>query len=122
MLAGRRPPARRASGSWLGENHLPHVNGAGAKTRLAIGEVIFPQAAETLVEAERRQLRPGDAETVAPMRKRDRVIMAEDALARERQAMLLAHVAHDCWRRQHAAGKHVAADEIDLALVALEER
>src|SRR6202035_4838447 len=44
----------------------PDIDAAGAEADFAVGEIIFPHAAETVVEAERLELWPGAQEPAAP--------------------------------------------------------
>src|SRR3954465_3204342 len=48
------------------EHDLTHVDIAGQESGLAIREVVFPQPPEAIVEAERRQVRPGLTEVISP--------------------------------------------------------
>src|ERR1700692_3617100 len=57
-----------ANSAGFGEHHLAHVDISGEKPRLAIGQVVFPQPAEPVIEAERLQVRPGRAEVISPGR------------------------------------------------------
>src|SRR4029077_9319296 len=100
------------------EDHLTHFDRAAAEAALAIGEVIFPHAAEALVETERFELWPGGEKTFAPLGKRCRIILAEGPFVQHRHAVFLAEVAHDGGGGEHAAGENIPADEIDLAAVA----
>ena len=66
-------------------------------------------------------LRPCGDEAVAPFGQGSRIVEPEDALRDERHACRLAEAAHDRGRRQHAAWENVAADEVDLLGIGLEE-
>src|SRR5215218_35011 len=90
---------------------LTHVDVSGQEPGLAIGEVIFPQPPETVIEARWRQVGPGRAEIASPDRKRPGIILPENALADNGDAEALAERLQDLRRRQHAARKHVALDE-----------
>src|ERR1700752_5268507 len=64
-----------ADSSLLCEDNLPDIDVAGQETGLAIGEVILPQPAEAVVEAERLQVGPGGAEIIPPGRPRLGIIL-----------------------------------------------
>ena len=55
---GRLRPLQLACAS-ARQLEKPNVDRAGAEADFAVGEIIFPHAAEALVEAERFDLRPG---------------------------------------------------------------
>src|SRR4029077_10749806 len=59
------------------------VDGAGAEADFAIGQVIFPHAAEALVEAERLDLGPGAQEPVAPFAQGPHIAVAERFVVHE---------------------------------------
>src|SRR5581483_5414095 len=63
---------------------------------------------------------PGAAEIIAPGHERLGIILSENALADDRHAEALAERLQDLRRGQHAAGKHVTLDEVDLAPVGFE--
>src|SRR5271156_4190901 len=104
----------RVSGR-LGKNHLPDVDMAGQKARLAVREVVFPQPPEPLVESERRQVRPGRAKAVAPCRQRAGIVVAKYFLCNQREAETVPEIPENAGRGEHAPGEDVAADEIDFA-------
>src|ERR1700732_837822 len=61
--------------------HLADVDISGQKSGFAIGEVVFSEPPEPIVEAERRQVRPGGAEVISPRSKGLGIILPENALA-----------------------------------------
>src|SRR6478752_1492141 len=63
------------------EHHVTHVDISRQKSRFAICEIVFPQAPKTVVEARRRQVRPGRAEIASPDRERLGIILPENAFA-----------------------------------------
>src|SRR5215471_317448 len=104
----------------LCEDDLTHVDVAREESGLAVGEVVFPEPAEAIVEAERKQVRPCRAEVISPGRQRLGIILSENALADDRHAEALAERLQDLRRGQHAARENVALDEVDLAPIVLE--
>ena len=84
---------------------------------LPISHDDFPHAPEALVETQRRQLRPGLTEALAPKRQGGRVVEAEDPLPGERNPEALPQILHDRRARKHPARKDIAANEIELPAV-----
>src|SRR6266581_1060384 len=73
-----------ACGKWsagFGEHHLSHVDISGQESGFAIGEVVFPQPTEAVVEARRHQVRPGRPEIASPDRECLGIILPENAFA-----------------------------------------
>src|ERR1700753_1963877 len=85
------------------------------ETGLARSEVILQEPPEAVVEARGTQVRPRRAEVISPDRERLGIILPENALADDGHAEFLAERFEDLRRGQHAARKHVALDEVDLA-------
>src|SRR5437588_5959075 len=94
------------------EHHLTHVDISGQESGFAIGEVVFPQAPEAVVEARRHQVRPGRAEIASPDRERLGIILPENALADDGNAEPFAERLEDLRRGPHAAGENIVLDEI----------
>src|SRR6186713_685379 len=103
------------------KHDLTYVDVSRQEPGLAIGEIIFPQPPETVVEAGRRQVGPGRSEIASPDRKRPGIILPENALADDGNAEAFAERLEDLRGGQHAARKHVALDEIDFAAIGLEQ-
>src|ERR1700682_6789374 len=66
-------------------------------------------------------MRPSLAEIASPDGERLGIILPENALAEDGNAEPLAKRFQHLRRRQHAAGKNVTLDEIDLAAIGLEQ-
>src|ERR1700733_5494427 len=122
-----KPMARRsfskgsAPSTGFCEHNLAHIDISREKSGLAISEVIFPQPPEPVVEAERRQARPGLAEIISPGRQCLGIILSENAFANDGNAEPLAQRFQHLRRGQHSAGENITLDEIDLAAIGLEQ-
>src|ERR1700716_2416327 len=116
-----KPAARGKWSAGFGDRYLTHVDVSRQESSFAISEVVFPQPAETVIEARRHQMRPGRAEIASPDRERLGIILPENAFADDGNAEPLAQRFQHLRRGQHAAGKNVALDEIDFASVGLEQ-
>src|SRR5260370_37320200 len=101
----------------LRETPLPHVDISRQESGLAIGEVVFPQPPEPVVESEWHQVRPGRAEIISPGRERLGIILPENALANDGNAEPLAERFQHLRRGQHAAGKNITLDQINLPAI-----
>src|SRR5258707_15228836 len=123
-MDGGRPYKPAARGKWsagFGEHHLTHVDVSRQESGFAIRKVVFPQPAETVIEARRYQMRPGRAEIASPDRECLGIILPENAFADDGNTEPLAQRFQDLRRRQHAAGENVALDEIDFAAIGLKQ-
>src|SRR3569832_215086 len=105
----------------LGEHDLADVDISRQKSSLTVGEIIFPQSPEAVVETERDEVRPCGAEVISPGRERLGIILPENALANDGDAKTLTKQFENLRRRQHAAGKNVTLNEVDVAAVFLKQ-
>ena len=83
-------------------------------------EIELPEPLEALVETEWGNARPCLAEALAPLGEGAGIVLAEDALRRQFQALPSADFLQLAGRRQHAAGEDVALDEIGAPGIVLE--
>src|SRR5882724_8467983 len=68
----------------FGEHDLTDVDVSRQESSLAIGEIVLPQAAETVIEPKRREVWPCSTEVISPSCERLGIILHENALANDR--------------------------------------
>src|SRR6266550_6911942 len=99
---------------------LQYVRTTGREAGGAIGKIIPPHAAESLVEAKPCHLIGDAVEAAEPGLQRAGIVQAETVELGDLQAGQSALLAQVGRRQQHAAGKDIGLDEIRLTAVALE--
>src|SRR4051812_48308857 len=100
---------------------LPYVDIAGAEARFAVGKIVLPHAAKTLVEAQMNGFGPGGKKANPPFGQGDGIVEPEYALVAQRQANPLSQGPHDPRRGEHAAREDVPANEIHLTAIRFEK-
>src|SRR5438477_12923421 len=103
------------------EVRLQNVGAACREPCGTIGQVVTPHAAESLVEAEPRDLIGNLVEAAEPRLQGVGVVQAEAVELGDLEACLAALLAEPLRRQQHAAGEDVGLDEVGAPAIGLEE-
>src|SRR5690606_21138534 len=96
----------------MAQQIVVHIETVRPEPGLAVRQIEAPQADEALRIAKCSHLWQDALETLQPACQRARIVLTETVILHHRQPGLPGLLLHDRRRRQHAAWKHMALNEV----------